>query len=332
MSPESFQIQVLDPDIIHPDRFNALAVKIFHHQAQNNQVYKNFLGFLGVNPESVSDIKRIPFLPIDLYKTHLIKTGEFTPQAIFRSSGTTGSTRSQHPVKDLSWYHQLSVEAFTRLFSPIENLPILALLPGYLERDDSSLVEMVHHFIQLSNHPLSGFFLNNHEELYKTLCALKENNEAFLLIGVSFALLDFSEKFSLPSSPSGWIMETGGMKGRRKEITRNELHQQLKEKLGADQICSEYGMTELLSQAYSKGQGIFKSPPWMKVLCRDPKDPLEILETGKRGALNIIDLGNLDSCCFIATSDLGRTFPDETFEVEGRLDHADIRGCNLMVS
>ena len=251
-------------------------------------------------------------------------------QKIFSSSGTTGKKTSRHLVTDLGWYQQSYCEGFKHFYGNIEQYTVLALLPGYLERDDSSLVYMVHDLINKSKKASSGFYLNNLDELTKTITQLDQRGEKVLLIGVSFALLDLIEKeqFHLQNT---MIMETGGMKGRRREITRMELHQVLKEGFGVSRIHSEYGMTELLSQGYSKGDGVFECPPWMKVLIRDVEDPLTVLKNQKTGGINIIDLANYHSCAFIATQDLGRNFSDGRFEVLGRFDHSDIRGCNLMV-
>lgn len=251
-------------------------------------------------------------------------------QIIFTSSGTTGAKTSQHVVTDISLYEKSFLKAFEHFYGPVSHYCILALLPAYLEREGSSLVYMVDSLITKSRHSNSGFYLNNLDDLKKQLMLLQKKGQKTLLIGVSFALLDLAETMRFPLKNT-IVMETGGMKGRRREMIRSELHQILKNAFGVEQIHSEYGMTELLSQGYSKGHGIFNCPPWMKVLIRDTEDPLSIQKSGKNGGINIIDLANLNSCPFIATQDLGKVHPNGSFEVLGRFDHSDIRGCNLMV-
>jgi len=311
-------------------QFQEICMQVFQHQFDNNNVYRSFCDLLYIHPSDIQSIEQIPFLPIQFFKSHEVISSRESIQEVFTSSGTTGSITSKHIVTDISWYQKSYQKGFEYFYGNIEDYTILALLPNYLEREGSSLIYMVKDLIQKSKNPLSGFYLNNLEELSKTLIGLDKKGEKVLLIGVTFALLDLIEKeqFTLQNT---MVMETGGMKGRRKEMTRMELHQVLENGFGVSKIHSEYGMTELLSQAYSKGNGIFECPPWMKVLTRDTEDALTILETNKTGGLNVIDLANYNSCSFIATQDLGKVYSNNTFEVLGRFDHSDIRGCNLMV-
>ncbi|MBT8257867.1 MAG: acyl transferase, partial [Bacteroidia bacterium] len=282
-----------------------------------------------VHPSEIRSIDKIPFLPIQFFKTHMVLSSKETIEVEFKSSGTSGQERSTHYVTDLELYKKSFVNGFKHFYGPINDFAILALLPSYLERQGSSLVYMVDHMISLSTHAESGFFLNDIDKLATVLNELDKNGKRVLLLGVSFALLDLVEKhqFNLKNTI---IMETGGMKGRRQELIREDLHKILKSGFDVENIHSEYGMTELLSQAYSKGKGRFQTPPWMKVLTRDSEDPFYILPAGSSGGINIIDLANLHSCAFIATQDLGKIYPDGSFEVLGRFDHSDIRGCNLM--
>lgn len=272
----------------------------------------------------------IPYLPISFFKTHEILSSKEATEITFSSSGTTGMVQSRHLVTDLSVYDQSFTLAFEQFYGQIENTCFLALLPSYLERDGSSLIYMVDALIRDSKHPDSGYFLHNHEELHQKLNQLKATGQKTILIGVTYALLDFIEQYQL-DFPELVVMETGGMKGKRKEMVREELHGLLQTGFGVSDIHSEYGMTELLSQAYSKGEGIFACPPWMKIHLRDTNDPLTLLRNNRSGGINVIDLANLNSCSFIATQDLGRLFRDGSFEVLGRFDNADIRGCNLLV-
>jgi len=315
--------------IVSLEEFNDLALKIFRYQAKMNPVYEEYLGRIGCQTESIADWKQIPCLPIEFFKTHKILCGSPEVKQTFRSSGTTGSSTSQHLLADPDWYQQIFTGIFHQFYGPVEEWAVLALLPSYLERNDSSLVFMAQSLIQQSQHPSSGFYLNELTKLGETLQELESRGQKTLLIGVSFALLDLVESnaFQLENTI---IMETGGMKGRRKEMVRSELHKTLCQGFGVDVIHSEYGMTELLSQAYSKGEGRFECPPWMQVSVREINDPFALVENGKTGGLNVIDLANVDSCCFIATQDLGRV-GDGDFEVLGRFDNSDIRGCNLMI-
>ena len=310
--------------------FNKIALEIFQFQAENCKVYIQFLNLLKVNILEVKTISQIPFLPVQFFKSHKIISSNNEVQETFLSSGTTGNTQSKHFVIDISLYEESFTKGFESFYGPIEDYAVLALLPSYLEREGSSLIYMAANFIEKSKNSKSGFYLNNLDELAKTLIMLDKSNEKTLLVGVSFALLDIIEKYKFKLKNTV-IMETGGMKGRRKELIREELHQILKEGFRVQNIHSEYGMTELLSQAYSKGNGIFECPPWMKILTRDTEDALTILPEGKSGGINVIDLANINSCSFIATQDLGKTYPNGSFEVLGRFDTADIRGCNLMV-
>lgn len=313
-----------------------LALDVFSFQYQYNRVYRSYCDILGKNPTNVHTIGEIPFLPIGQFKQQRIQTGDFVPEIIFESSGTTGSVNSIHAVKDLTLYEQSFSKAFRLQYGNPSEYCIIGLLPSYLERKHSSLVHMVDRLIRDSGHPLSGFYLYDHEKLHQTIAANESNGVTSILIGVTYALLDFSESHRMQLQHT-IVMETGGMKGRKRELTREEVHGLLCERLGIDAVHSEYGMTELLSQAYSGGQGRFTSPPWMKVLIRADDDPFEIMpyppggNTSITGVINIIDLANLYSCSFIATDDLGRLHSDGRFEVLGRLDNSDIRGCSLML-
>lgn len=310
--------------------FEEAALATFKHQAVHCSVYKAFIHYLGIQPDAVRTISQIPFLPVSFFKSHDVISRPGTPELIFTSSGTTGQVQSRHPVSDIKWYEQSFNRTFELFYGPVKDICLLALLPSYLEREGSSLIYMVDSLLSQSRHPESGYFLHNLTELQHTLLNLKNEGKKTILIGVTYALLDFTEQFSI-DFPELIVMETGGMKGKRKEMVREELHQLLCKGFGVPKIHSEYGMTELLSQAYSKGDGIFYAPPWMKVVLRDTNDPLSPPPKGKTGGINVIDLANYNSCSFIATQDLGRTHADGSFEVLGRFDHADIRGCNLLV-
>ncbi|MDO7170926.1 acyl transferase [Mariniflexile sp. AS56] len=312
------------------EEFNALALKIFKHQFENNRVYRSFCDLLYKHPSDVKTIQDIPFLPIQFFKTHDVLSSKAPIQTTFTSSGTTGSITSKHQVTNLEVYEDSFDKGFNYFYGSIEDYVVLALLPSYLEREGSSLIYMADAFIKQSKHPDSGFYLNNLSELKDKLIRLDAEGKKVLLIGVSFALLDLVETYTFKLKHT-IIMETGGMKGRRKELIREELHQQLKDGFGVDAIHSEYGMTELLSQAYSKGHGVFNTPNWMRLLTRDTEDALSIQPKGKAGGINVIDLANINSCSFIATQDLGRIHENGSFEIIGRFDNSDIRGCNLMV-
>ncbi len=310
--------------------FNKTAIEVFNFQYKNNTVYRQFCDLLHKNPKNTNIPEAIPFLPIEFFKSKKLLSSSKKPEITFTSSGTTGQKTSKHYVSDLSIYRESFLLAFESFYGKTQDLVILALLPSYLERTGSSLIYMAHALIKKSKHPESGFYLNNLEELAKTLTKLEKQGKPILLLGVSFALLDLAEKFPLTLKHTT-IMETGGMKGRRKEMIREELHQILKKAFGVPEIHSEYGMTELLSQAYSTGNGTFTSPPWMKFYIRDPEDALSLLPNGRNGGINIIDLANFNSCSFIATQDLGRKINAEQVEILGRFDNSDIRGCNLLI-
>ncbi len=312
------------------EQFTKAALEVFKHQFKNNKVYRSFCDLINRHPSDVTKVAQIPFLPIEFFKLREVLSSTEKVEETFTSSGTTGSVTSKHFVTDINFYKQSYLNGFSHFYGNIKEYTVLALLPNYLERNGSSLVFMVDDLIAKSKNSDSGFYLNNLDELAKKIINLDKKGQKILLIGVSFALLDLIEKqqFKLKNTI---IMETGGMKGRRKELIRNELHQLLQDGFGVDEIHSEYGMTELLSQAYSKGNGVFETPPWMKILTRDTEDALTILPTEKAGGINIIDLANYNSCSFIATQDLGKVYQNGTFEIIGRFDNSDIRGCNLMV-
>ncbi len=310
--------------------FQAITLEVFRFQAENNSVYKEYIEHLNIDPEEVNNIDTIPFLPINFFKTHEVKAFEGDHEEIFTSSGTTGMTTSQHFVWKTEIYKRSFLTAFEQFYGSPTDYCIVALLPGYLEREGSSLVYMVKHLIDRSEHTDSGFYLHDHTQLVDLIKRNEEAEQKTLLIGVSFALLDLIEKYQLQLRHTT-IMETGGMKGRRKELTRQELHLEIKNGLGVDNVHSEYGMTELLSQAYSLGNLRFSCPPWMKIMIRDTYDPFGFLSQGRTGGINVIDLANLYSCSFIETMDLGKIHDDGQFEVLGRFDNSDVRGCNLMV-
>jgi hypothetical protein len=313
--------------------FTSLALEVFQYQYSNNNIYRQYCEALRIDINIVDTIEKIPFLPINFFKTHAITTTSFEPATIFESSGTTQTINSKHLVKDIGLYEQSFTECFNIFYGKPEKWCIIALLPSYLERNNSSLVLMAEKLIQQSSHPQSGFYLHDTAALHETLIALENKQQKTLLIGVTFALLDFAEAYKI-SLQHTTVMETGGMKGRRKEMTRAEIHTILCNSFHLQNIHSEYGMTELLSQAYSKGDGVFNCPPWMKILVRDEDDPLTVHSSTQNktlsGAVNIIDLANIYSCSFIATEDAGKLYADNSFEILGRLDNSDIRGCSLL--
>ncbi len=317
--------------ISNEKEFTDIALAVFNMQADNVPVYSEFINHLNITPSRVKTITDIPFLPIEFFKSHKIIHKDHEAESIFESSGTRGLNTSRHYVTSAELYENSLINGFSRFYGSPDKYSILALLPSYLERKNSSLVYMVERLIEKTGSHHSGFYLNEYEKLITSLSLLKKENKKTILIGVSFALLELAEKYH-PDLSGIIVMETGGMKGRRPEITRDELHYILKKDLQLDIVHSEYGMTEILSQAYSKGDGIFQSPPWMKILIRDPYDPMNILGEEKPGAVNIIDLANIYSCSFVATSDLGRIIPGKGFGISGRMDSSDIRGCNLLVS
>lgn len=310
--------------------FEARALEVFRKQAAACEVYKRYLSYLEKNPDNIDRLADIPFLPIEFFKSHRIVSSAAPEEKIFTSSGTTGNTTSSHYVTDIRYYQDSFRKGFELFYGPASEYATIALLPSYLEREGSSLIFMVDDFIHGSRHPQSGYFLYNHQELFDTLLSLRESKTPTLLIGVTYALLDFAESFNI-DFPELIVMETGGMKGRRREMIRQELHETLQACFGVERIHAEYGMTELLSQAYSKGGGYFGCPPWMKVLIRDINDPFSYLGNGQTGGISIIDLANVNSCSFLATQDLGRTHSQGLFEVLGRFDQSDARGCNLLV-
>ena len=319
-------------EINNPGTFRAAALEVFYYQAHHTKVYRDYLEALGVDPGTVKELEQIPFLPIEFFKSHKVIVEWKNAEVVFESSGTSGTTPSFHHVADASLYYKSFTTAFRQFYSDPYTYCILALLPAYLERSGSSLVHMMDHLITDSGHPDSGFYLHNLEELASILHQRNKDLQPTLLVGVSYALVDLAELHPMPLGDHIMVMETGGMKGRRKEMVRSELHEQLKSAFGLNAIHSEYGMTELLSQAYSRGEGLFRCPSWMKILIRDPNDPLTLLDAEQSGGINVIDLANLNSCSFIATGDLGKVYEDGSFEVLGRFDHSDIRGCNLLVS
>ncbi|PID89644.1 MAG: acyl transferase [Bacteroidia bacterium] len=313
------------------ENFESLCLEVFRFQLENIEVYRKYIAYLGVNPDEVDAIEKIPFLPIEFFKTQKILFPNKKEQKIFTSSGTSGMQTSKHYVADLQLYEKSFFGSFRHFYGNPQDYCILALLPSYLERTGSSLIYMMRSLIKQSAHRKGGFYLYDTEKLAELLTQLAANKSKVLLLGVSFALLDLAEKHKM-YLPQTIVMETGGMKGKRKELIREELHDFLMQRLGVNAIHSEYGMTELLSQAYSKSSGLFASPPWMKILIRDVYDPFSYAEARKTGGVNVIDLANLYSCSFIETKDLGRIYPDGKFEILGRFDNSDIRGCNLLVS
>jgi len=317
---------------VSKETFEREALKIFYQQYQHNDIYKKFVDLVKKHPHAINRLDQIPFLPISFFKSHRIKTTVFKEMLVFKSSGTTGSITSSHFLKDVSIYQDSFLTAFEQFYGPLNQYCFLALLPSYLEKDSSSLVYMTKKLMQRSNHPMNGFFLYDFESLHDTLQKLEEQKQKTILIGVTYALLDFAALYPQPLQHT-IIMETGGMKGRKDELVRKEVHERLKKAFNLAGIHSEYGMTELLSQAYATKGGIFKTPQWLKIILREEDDPEKLIaETAvsKTGLINIIDLANIYSCSFIATDDVGRLHPDGSFEVLGRMDNSDIRGCSLL--
>lgn len=310
--------------------FQQLGIELFLYQYQNNKIYKRWCDEIKVDISKINSVTSIPFLPISFFKTHTVLCGDENYEAIFESSGTTQTiSKSKHYIKDISLYQHSFTTCFNLFYGDLNDWCIIGLLPSYLQQKNSSLIKMVDDFIKLSKNINSGYYLNDYKNLPALLMHLQLQQQKILLIGVTYALLDFAEQFPTQLTSSTVLMETGGMKGRRKELTRNEVHAILKKQLNVEAIHSEYGMTELLSQAYSKADGRFYCPPWMKVLVRNEDDPFKLSTTGK-GILNIIDLANIYSCSFIATDDAGEIFEDGSFTVMGRIDNSDIRGCSLL--
>jgi len=322
---------MIDPktifDIQKNAAFETAALEIFRFQAKHCLPYKEYIGYLGIHPESLERIEQIPFLPIEIFKSHKVYAGQNDPEMIFTSSATTGQTPSSHYVADLSVYEKSFTEGFTRFYGEPADYSIFALLPNYLERSGSSLVYMADRLISAGEG--GGFFLHDHDELVRSMEVAAAKGRKILLLGVSFALWELAEKFRF-DFPNLTVMETGGMKGQREEITRDELHAILCASFGVEKIHSEYGMAELLSQGYSDGDGLFRCPPWMRIIIRDTCDPLEPLPAGRTGGVNLIDLANVYSCSFIETQDLGIRYADGSFRIQGRIDKSEIRGCNLM--
>lgn len=311
--------------------FEKLAMRIFHYQYANCEIYRQYVNRVAKDVTAIQTIRQIPFLPIDFFKHHRIVSGSFSDEIVFTSSGTTGMQCSTHHVVKVSLYQESFVKAFNSFVGNPEEFAILSLLPSYAERKGSSLLYMMEYLTQLSKHPKSGFYLYNKEDLVSNLQLLVASKQKTILWGVSYALLDLIETNTF-SMPEILVFETGGMKGRRKEMLREDLHTRLKQGFGVSKIYSEYGMTELLSQAYSIGNQCFNTPPWMKVFIRDAYNPLHVFtSTGVSGGINVIDLANLYSCSFIATQDIGILHNDNSFEVLGRFDNSDIRGCNLLI-
>ncbi len=311
--------------------FRETALEIFRLQSRHNPVYREYIRSLKRNPEDVRELSEIPFLPVEFFRSHKVLMEGITVKRVFESSGTGTGLRSRHYIADTGLYEKSFISTFRHFYSDPRRYCILALLPSYLERKNSSLVYMADGLIRMSAHAGSGFFLDNTGELIELITNCEEQQIPCLLLGVSFALLDLAEHFSLALDHT-IVMETGGMKGRREEITREAMHSLLESRWGISQVHSEYSMTELLSQAYSKGKGLFRCPSWMKIMVRDIYDPFSYLPPGVNGAINIIDLANIYSCSFIESRDLGKLLPDGSFKVSGRLDNSDIRGCNLLVS
>jgi phenylacetate-coenzyme A ligase PaaK-like adenylate-forming protein len=318
-------------EIEDDNSFNELALKIFRYQYDGNHIYRSFADYLKIDPARITSVEKIPFLPIEFFKTHRILTGNYTPSGYFQSSGTTQAASSRHYYRNPDLYEQSFMRSFERFYGEVERYTILALLPSYLQQQHSSLVYMVSTLIGKTTTGESGFYLDNYKALAKKLDDLHHAGQPVILIGVTYALLDLIENFDVKHTKP-IVVETGGMKGRRSEMVREELHRKLTEGFGVDKIHSEYGMTELFSQAWSAGDGVFETPPWMKIRIREVNDPLSMAATGKTGGINVIDLANQHSCCFIATSDLGKMLSGGSFEVLGRFDHADVRGCNLLVN
>lgn len=312
------------------DDFNQHCLDTYRFQSQHCKVYRDYVRLLGREKDSIQHYTEIPFMPIEFFKTQQVITEGMEAEIVFSSSGTTGMVTSKHRVADLSIYERTFRKIFESFYGPLGDIAVLALLPSYLERSGSSLIYMIDDLMKQSEQPESNYFLYNHQELYDTLVQLKNKGTKTILFGVTYALLDFIEQYAF-EFPELIIMETGGMKGKRKEMVKQEIHQLLEEAFAVYGIHSEYGMTELLSQGYSSGQGIFHLPKWMKILIRDTNDPLSLIPLNKTGGINVIDLANRYSCSFIATQDLGKVYQDGSFEILGRFDQSDIRGCNLLV-
>lgn len=320
---------------VSPGNFETLALQIFRFQYKHNELYRQFCNTVKCDTDAVSTIQDIPYLPIGFFKTREIKTTAFEPALVFESSGTTGSVNSRHLLKDISIYEESFLKTFEQFYGDVSKYCIIGLLPSYQERSNSSLVYMTNELVKRSGNTNSGFYLYDHEKLHQTLLENEQCSQPTILLGVTYALLNFAKAYPMQLKHT-IVMETGGMKGRKKELTREEVHEQLQQQLGVKEVHAEYGMTELLSQAYAKNKGMFSSPPWMKVLVRAEDDPFEVqssegLSKPVTGVGNIIDLANFYSCSFLATDDMIRLHPGGNFEVPGRLDNSDVRGCGLMI-
>ncbi|MBK7028197.1 MAG: acyl transferase [Bacteroidales bacterium] len=329
MERETLRHQIFS--VSNRKEFNDLAVKIFHYQYKGNSIYHQFVDGLKKDPSDINSIREIPFLPVSFFKTHKVVTGDYPEQLVFESSGTTGMVPARHYIADPGLYEESFTRGFEMFYNSLKDYNIFALLPSYLERGNSSLVYMIEKLRWKSNQLFGGFYLNELDSLVLHLNEARDAGNKIILFGVSYALLDLVEKFSL-NLQDALIFETGGMKGRRSELTRMELHNSLMQGFGVGSIHSEYGMTELLSQAWSGGEGIYHCPPWMQIMISDPNDPISLLDQGVSGGINIIDLANIDSCSFLATQDLGKVYNDGSFEVLGRFDASDIRGCSLLIA
>lgn len=312
--------------------FEGLALELFQYQAFNNKVYNSYLNLIHVDPNSVRTIEEIPFLPIGFFKSQEVKCGDWDPALVFYSSGTTGQEVSKHQIRSVAIYKESFLKGFEIAYGSPKDCILLCLLPTYEDNPHSSLIYMTDELIRLTEDPISGYYLDNNDKIIDGLSASIKSGKRVILFGVSYALMDLAGRAGLPDMKDVIVMETGGMKGKRQEMVKEELHLKLKEGFKIEQVHSEYGMTEMLSQAYSKGKGIFECPSWMRVSVRDVNDPLSCLEAGRTGGLNIIDLANVHSCSFIATQDLGKVYSNGTFELFGRFDYSDIRGCNLLIA
>ena len=315
---------------VNDTTFQDIALELFQFQASANPIYREFIKHLGLSVSDINSVGQIPFLPISFFKTHLIQTEQWVPETIFTSSGTTKNGLSRHAVPDLQFYLRHAVRCFEHFFGPVTNYHFLALLPSYLERQGSSLIAMMDYFMRQSNSEDSAFYLNDYPGLVEKLRLLKNDSRKTILWGVSFALLDLAEKYALDLG-NCLVFETGGMKGKRREITKNEMREVLKAKINVKSLFSEYGMTELLSQAYSRDNNTLICPPWMRIICRDITDPQTKGLLSETGGINVIDLANWRTISFIETEDLGKVYPDGSFEILGRLDNSDLRGCNLLI-
>ncbi len=315
---------------VNVQTFDEIALQLFRFQARENEVYSNFLKALHIEAKNIISVAEIPFLPIQFFKNHAIKTGSWQEETVFTSSGTTGLHTSRHPVGSLQGYYLHAQQTFEKEFGSLKGFHLLALLPSYLERENSSLVAMIDHFIKQTYSPYSGFYLHNQQQLVEDVAKLKVSSRKIIVWGVPYALLEIAEKYT-PDWSTCLVFETGGMKGKRKEITRDELHDLLKKAFQLNDIYSEYGMTELLSQAYTLGGNLFRPPPSMKIIVRDITDPMKKGLISESGGINVIDLANVRSIAFIETEDLGKVHKNGFFEILGRADNSDIRGCNLLV-